>query len=52
MLTLKDIQFSYDRKHKILTDISLTIRQGEIIAVAGRNGSGKTTLTRLLMRAA
>ena len=49
MLTLEDIQFSYDRKHKILTDISLTIRQGEIIAVAGRNGSGKTTLTRLIM---
>jgi energy-coupling factor transport system ATP-binding protein len=49
MLKLKDIEFSYDRKHKILTDISLTIRQGEIIAFAGRNGSGKTTLTRLIM---
>jgi energy-coupling factor transport system ATP-binding protein len=49
VLKLKDIDFSYDRKHKILTDISFAIRQGEIIALAGRNGSGKTTLTRLIM---
>nr|WP_106783097.1 ABC transporter ATP-binding protein [Lysinibacillus timonensis] len=32
----------------ILKDISLTIREGEFVAIVGRNGSGKTTLSRIL----
>ncbi|MDX2407352.1 ABC transporter ATP-binding protein/permease [Streptomyces microflavus] len=31
-----------------LTDISLTVRRGEILAIVGHNGAGKTTLAKLL----
>jgi ATP-binding cassette subfamily B protein len=31
-----------------LTDVDLTIRPGEIVALVGANGSGKTTLTKIL----
>lgn len=33
---------------RALNGISLTIRQGEFVGIAGMNGSGKTTLARLL----
>jgi ATP-binding cassette, subfamily B, multidrug efflux pump len=33
-----------------LTDIEVTIRQGQTLGIVGKTGSGKTTLLRLLMR--
>jgi len=35
---------------KVLEDINLTIRPGEVVALVGENGSGKTTLIKLLCR--
>ncbi|MFH8642056.1 ABC transporter ATP-binding protein [Streptomyces goshikiensis] len=32
----------------VLTDISLTVRRGEILAIVGHNGAGKSTLAKLL----
>lgn len=49
MLNLKEINYSYNKKDKVLDSITLDIHEGEIIAIAGRNGSGKTTLTRIIM---
>ncbi|TFH09435.1 MAG: ABC transporter ATP-binding protein [Candidatus Thorarchaeota archaeon] len=47
LLTLKNVNFSYGST-QVIHDASLTIHQGEIIALMGGNGSGKTTLVSLL----
>ena len=50
MLELRGVTFAYNRNQPpAVADVSLAIRRGEFIAIAGRNGSGKTTLTKLLM---
>jgi len=33
----------------VLNDITLTIKQGETLAIVGENGAGKTTLTKIIM---
>ena len=43
------VSFSY-QKEEVLNDISLEIKQGEILGISGKSGSGKSTLLRLLMR--
>ncbi len=47
---LEQVAFSYDGRHVILDDITLTVRQGCRVGIAGQTGAGKTTLIGLLMR--
>lgn len=48
-IEFESVSFTYpSRQTPSLTDISLSIRKGEVIALVGENGSGKTTLTKLL----
>ncbi|MCL2159235.1 MAG: ABC transporter ATP-binding protein/permease [Oscillospiraceae bacterium] len=50
-LKLQNVSFTYPgAKEETLSDVSLTINQGEKIAIVGYNGAGKTTLVKLLMR--
>lgn len=48
LIALKDITAGYGATH-ILQGLSLSIAQGERVAVLGRNGVGKTTLLSTLM---
>lgn len=42
---LKDIRFTYDsRKPDVISEASLSVRQGEVFSILGSNGSGKSTL--------
>ncbi|MCG2728394.1 MAG: ABC transporter ATP-binding protein/permease [Candidatus Methanoperedenaceae archaeon] len=48
-INVNDIDFSYNGKGFILTNIEFSVGQGERIAVIGPSGSGKTTLVDLLI---
>jgi cobalt/nickel transport system ATP-binding protein len=45
---LKDVSFSYDSKLTSLDTVSLTVKQGERVAILGSNGSGKSTLLKMM----
>jgi ATP-binding cassette subfamily B protein/subfamily B ATP-binding cassette protein MsbA len=49
-IEFRDICFSYEPGRPILTNVSLQVRAGEIIALVGKNGCGKTTMVGLLPR--
>ncbi|MHB9098740.1 MAG: ABC transporter ATP-binding protein [Syntrophales bacterium] len=50
-IVLDHVNFQYPGgNRKVLEDISLAIRPGEVVALVGENGSGKTTLIKLLCR--
>ena len=50
-LELKNVFFRYHSDaENVLKDISLSIQEGEVVALVGRSGSGKSTLAKLLMR--
>lgn len=49
MLEARHVSFAFpDGGPRVLDDVDLTVRRGEMVAVRGRNGAGKSTLARLL----
>lgn len=46
MIEAKDIYFSYPNGVEALKGVSVTIENGEFIAIMGQNGAGKTTLVK------
>ncbi|WP_051420682.1 ABC transporter ATP-binding protein [Helicobacter pametensis] len=49
MLDIKNLYKSFGN-FEVLHDISLTLKQGEILSILGNSGSGKSTLLRILAR--
>ena len=49
MLEIEQVSFAYPGQRPAVKNVSLMIKEGEFIALAGRNGSGKTTLTRIMV---
>jgi len=49
-IEIRNVSYQYpgDEK-KVLKDVSLTIKKGEVVALVGPSGSGKTTLADLIM---
>lgn len=47
-ISVKDASFTYPKTDNGLHDISLSIDEGESVAIVGYNGSGKTTFTKAL----
>lgn len=49
LLELDDVHTYYDQSH-ILEGVSLSVSQGEVVALLGRNGVGKTTTLRSILQ--
>ncbi len=48
-IRMENVTFSYGRE-RVLQNVSLEARPGEVVAIVGRTGEGKTTLVDLLLR--
>ena len=48
-IDVENVNFAYGEE-QILSDVSLSMKKGEILGIHGRSGSGKSTLLKLLMR--
>ncbi len=50
-IVFENVSFTYPEQNTpVFTNLNLTIRPGEHLALVGENGAGKTTLIKLLMR--
>jgi branched-chain amino acid transport system ATP-binding protein len=47
MLKVEEVSYTYDGM-RALTDASLAVQEGELVALLGSNGAGKTTLMRII----
>ena len=49
-IEFKNVSFGYNDGEPILSDINLSIKPGQTIAIVGQTGSGKTSLAKLINR--
>lgn len=49
VLEFHDIARSFKRGIPVLSDVSFTVHEGEVVSLLGRNGAGKTTLIQIAM---
>ena len=48
LLVLKNVSFEYESDKEILSEINLSLKEGEIIGILGPSGIGKSSLLRLI----
>lgn len=49
-IEFRNVNFSFDKTKKVLSDVSFVIEPGDIVGIVGTTGSGKSTLVNLLLR--
>ena len=49
-IEFRNVNFSFDKTKKTLSDVNLVIEEGDIVGIVGTTGAGKSTLVHLLMR--
>lgn len=49
-IEINDVNFSYVKDKKLITDLNLSVKPGMRVAIVGPTGCGKSTLINLLMR--
>lgn len=49
-LEIQNLTFRFPGRSRLLEDVSVSVRKGEMIALLGESGCGKTTLLQLLQR--
>ena len=49
-VSFKDVHFGYNSNNKVINDLTVDIKPGEMVAIVGPTGAGKTTIINLLMR--
>ena len=49
-IEIKDVNFSYVKDRKLITNLNLSVKPGMRVAIVGPTGCGKSTLINLLMR--
>lgn len=48
IIEVKNLNYSYDQKNNVLSDVNISFEKGKVYAIVGKSGSGKTTLLSLL----
>ena len=48
LLTIKELTYAYQKGKDVLTNVSFSIHEGEMVSIVGRNGAGKSTLSKLI----
>ena len=49
-IAIEQLSFAYPSAKKILSDVSIKVNKGEVVAIVGPTGSGKTTIMNLINR--
>ena len=48
MITFSDVSFTYTGETKVLSELALSIEEGQFVCILGANGSGKSTFSKLI----
>lgn len=49
LISVEDLSFSFDRKHTVLSEVSLKVFEKDYLVIMGPNGGGKTTLLKCML---
>lgn len=47
-ITIRNLNYSYNNCHNLITNLNVSIRAGAFVALKGRSGSGKSTLCHII----